>query len=192
MKSLSNQQFAFTSVYNRLSNKIFSSLVVTPPKDIPNIKFENKEIQAIWDTGATHTCISCKLANALQLTPISKRETKTANGNRVSDVYLIDLVLPNNVRVNNIQVTGVELLDEVDALIGMDIISNGDFAITNSEGRTVFSFRTPSVTKIDFVKKIENKNAEKRTQISKQNKKNKRKLANLSRKKNRKKNKRKK
>lgn len=34
----------------------------------------------------------------------------------------------------------------------MDIISKGDFAITNVDGKTVFSFRIPSVETIDFVK----------------------------------------
>ncbi len=37
-------------------------------------------------------------------------------------------------------------------LIGMDIISRGDFAVTNKDGKTTFSFRLPSVAKIDFVK----------------------------------------
>jgi len=190
MKSPSNQQFAFTTTFNGISNKILSLLVVSPPKDIPDIQFEKKAVKAIWDTGATHTCISTKLANSLHLTPISKRETKTANGDRLADVYLVDLLLPNNVQVNNIQVTGVELLDEVDALVGMDIISNGDFAISNFEGRTAFSFRTPSVSKTDFVKKIEKKNIEKQNRMSKQDKRMKRKQAGISRKKNRKKNKR--
>jgi uncharacterized protein YecA (UPF0149 family) len=36
-------------------------------------------------------------------------------------------------------------------LIGMDLISLGDFAVTNFAGKTVFSFRVPSVQMIDFV-----------------------------------------
>ena len=35
-------------------------------------------------------------------------------------------------------------------LIGMDIINLGDFAVTNKNGRTAFSFRTPSIEYIDF------------------------------------------
>ena len=38
-----------------------------------------------------------------------------------------------------------------DVLIGMDIIGSGDFAITNHKGKTVFSFRIPSIGRIDFV-----------------------------------------
>jgi hypothetical protein len=36
-------------------------------------------------------------------------------------------------------------------LIGMNIITMGDFAITNHRGQTVMSFRVPSLQKIDFV-----------------------------------------
>ena len=35
-------------------------------------------------------------------------------------------------------------------LIGMDIITLGDFAITNLNGQTVMSFRLPSSGRIDF------------------------------------------
>jgi preprotein translocase subunit SecA len=39
-------------------------------------------------------------------------------------------------------------------LIGMDIIARGDFAVTNYDGKTVFSFRMPSVEQIDFVEQL--------------------------------------
>ena len=39
-----------------------------------------------------------------------------------------------------------------DVLIGMDIISQGDFAITASQGETKFTFQIPSTHDIDFVK----------------------------------------
>jgi hypothetical protein len=37
-------------------------------------------------------------------------------------------------------------------LIGMDVINYGDFAISNYNGKTTFSFRMPSLMKIDFCK----------------------------------------
>jgi preprotein translocase subunit SecA len=36
-------------------------------------------------------------------------------------------------------------------LIGMDIITKGDFSISHFEGKTCFSFRVPSVQEMDFV-----------------------------------------
>ena len=38
-----------------------------------------------------------------------------------------------------------------DVLIGMDVINNGDFAVSNHGGVTKFSFRLPSQGHIDFV-----------------------------------------
>ena len=40
--------------------------------------------------------------------------------------------------------------DEYDVIIGMDVICKGDFAITNLNGKTTFSFRIPSEKEIVF------------------------------------------
>lgn len=52
-------------------------------------------------------------------------------------------------------------LEKTEMLIGMDIISHGDFAFTNQDGKSCFSFRIPSKTKIDYVEEgniIDNSN----------------------------------
>ena len=38
----------------------------------------------------------------------------------------------------------------IDVLIGMDIISLGDFAISNYESKTQFSFRIPSQEHVEY------------------------------------------
>ena len=38
-----------------------------------------------------------------------------------------------------------------EAIIGMDIITRGDFAITHNQGEMVVSFRVPSIKAIDYV-----------------------------------------
>jgi hypothetical protein len=45
-------------------------------------------------------------------------------------------------------------LKDADLLIGMDIIRSGDFAVSNYQNRTIFSFRCPSLEEIDFQKEI--------------------------------------
>ena len=37
----------------------------------------------------------------------------------------------------------------------MDIINQGDFAVSNKDGKTAFSFRLPSIECIDFVKQLQ-------------------------------------
>ena len=49
-------------------------------------------------------------------------------------------------------VTKAKSIMGADVLIGMDIISKGDFAVTHPEGKTQFMFRVPTQADIDFVK----------------------------------------
>ncbi len=54
--------------------------------------------------------------------------------------------------IENVMIASGKLGQGMDILIGMDIITLGDFAITNYNNKTVFSFRFPSSEVIDFVK----------------------------------------
>ena len=73
-----------------------------------------------------------------------------ASGQKISNTYMVNVMLPNNVGIPFLQVTeGV--LAGFDMLIGMDIISKGDFSISCSGGKTVFSFQLPSTHEIDYV-----------------------------------------
>ncbi len=73
-----------------------------------------------------------------------------AQGSAHVPVYYVNLGLPNRVEFAQVRVTqGV--LPGCDVLIGMDIINMGDFAVTNRDGATVFSFQMPSMNLIDFV-----------------------------------------
>ena len=106
--------------------------------------------QGIWDTGATGSCITQRIVEDLQLIPIGKSQISTANGLKTVNTYLVDIGLPNNVIISNVVVSCADLGKDLDLLIGMDIIGLGDFAITNVNGRTTFSFRLPSICVIDF------------------------------------------
>jgi len=73
-----------------------------------------------------------------------------ATGSSDCETFLVSIFLPNTVVFPSIRVTkGV--LTGCDVLIGMDIINQGDFAITQSDGKTTFSYRYPSIEQIDFV-----------------------------------------
>src|SRR3972149_10734968 len=52
--------------------------------------------------------------------------------------------------IARIQVSEMDAGPSCDILIGMDLITLGDFAITNKDGQTMFSFRHPSLGHIDF------------------------------------------
>jgi len=59
------------------------------------------------------------------------------------------MLLPNNVGVSQLRVTQ-GIINGADVLIGMDVITKGDFALSNFQGKTTFCFRIPSVERIDF------------------------------------------
>ncbi len=109
------------------------------------------QFEAIWDTGATNSVISQKVVDACGLKPVGMRVVHTGNGTRNSESYLVNIVLPNGVGCANMFVTKGDMAPDTHLLIGMDIIGQGDFAVTNKDGKTCFSFRCPSTERIDFV-----------------------------------------
>jgi predicted aspartyl protease len=109
------------------------------------------DFQAIWDTGATNSVISPKVVAACGLKPIGMTEVHTANGTCKAEQYSVNIYLPNKVAFQSVRVTNQPLIG-TPILIGMDIIATGDFAVTNVGGKTTFSFRWPSLERIDFVK----------------------------------------
>lgn len=110
-----------------------------------------KKYRAIWDTGATNTVITQNVVDECGLKPIGMLKVHTASGESTTLAYLIGIILPNSVGFNNVRVSLGSIAGGADILIGMDIINTGDFAVTNKDGKTAFSFRVPSVECIDFV-----------------------------------------
>lgn len=134
----------FTEKYNSIQRKLINSAVV---------EYNDKHIPVIaqWDTGATGTCISKELVKELELTPTGMINVHTPSGIGTMNKYMVNLILNNEVRIMNVIVMDSEIGNQgIDVLIGMDIISNGDFAISNFEGRTQFSFRLPSQEHVEY------------------------------------------
>ena len=113
---------------------------------------------ALWDTGATNSCISMDVVNTLGLVMTGKIPMQTPSGDGVRNTYLVDITLPNDVQINDLMVCDSEIgAQGIGMLIGMDIITRGDFLVTNDQ-RTVFSFRFPSESLPDFVTGIKASN----------------------------------
>ena len=106
--------------------------------------------RALWDTGASCTVIRKGLADVLGLKPVSVRTVATSQGKFEALCYYIDVYLPNGVIVPNLLVVEAQSDNSWDVLIGMDIIGQGDFAVSNFKGKTTFTFRIPSSSEIDF------------------------------------------
>ena len=115
--------------------------------------------KALWDTGASNSCISRSVIDTLKLIPTGSEIVTTPSGAAIMDVFLVDIELPNNITVTNVPVCGSEIGEQgLEILIGMDIIRLGSFAVSNYNGHPAFTFRVPSNRKIDFVADINRQN----------------------------------
>lgn len=132
---------AFTSKYVRLSavliNKVHIYKAFTPTSSQSLKPSDAKEYNALWDTGATGSVITRKVVDECGLKPISRATIHHANGTSETLVYLVSIFLPNNVCFNSLRVSEGKLAGDTEVLIGMDIIGQGDFAVTNHGGKTV-------------------------------------------------------
>ena len=135
---------------NVLKSQCGISLAWDPEGGDPQPAITNFE--AIWDTGATGCVITQKVVDACGLAPAGRATSFHAHGQTRTDVFMINVRLPNRVMFPGVRAIRGELSDNADILIGMDIINRGDFAVTNLNGKTKFSFRIPSLADIDFVR----------------------------------------
>lgn len=99
--------------------------------------------RAIWDTGADTTIISSHIVKELNLQPYKAGGISGIGGATGSNVYLVHVLVPTGDFVTQVEVMENDFQD-IDVLIGMDVIIFGDFLITNADGKTTFQFRTPS------------------------------------------------
>ncbi|NIM12677.1 MAG: hypothetical protein GTO45_11230 [Candidatus Aminicenantes bacterium] len=136
---------AFRISYNRIVREIKTDAVIIPPAALLNYsKPVEVNAAAIWDTGATRTAITNKIVRLLDLKPIGKAIVFGVNSKAIVNRYIVDIRLPNEILVSNCEVLGSDFSSPgVDLLIGMDIIQKGDFAISNVDGKTTFSFCIP-------------------------------------------------
>ena len=111
-----------------------------------------KSFNALWDTGATHSAITQQVVDACGLVPESiQPEAHHAYGIAKNvPAFLVKIKLPTNVEFPGLRVT-LGKFPSSDVLIGMDIIGLGDFAVTNRDQKTKFSFRVPSQGGLDFI-----------------------------------------
>lgn len=121
--------------------------IAAPPTPLPT----RDSFVGIWDTGATGTVITEEVVRRCGLQPIGMTQVQTAGGLVTAEEYLVNVFLMNgNINIQNIRATKAPLGPGANVLIGMDIIALGDFAITNQNGTTTFSFRIPSLHTIDY------------------------------------------
>lgn len=159
IKRMKQVHQAFTQKYLGKTNQIITDVKLTPPfdpRDYPGkLPYTPITKKALWDTGATNSVVKGSVASELGLVSVGVVEVSHGGGKQLSNKFLLNIILPNKVLAYSILVTeGPESLNGFDVIIGMDIISQGDFVITNFDEKTCVSFRLPSMGQIDFVEEL--------------------------------------
>ena len=142
------------------TNPIFKREIVTnvwvaiPVKNVNDCKFS--QYNALWDTGATNSVITPKVVKDLNLIPIGMGQSRHAGGVSDVNIYMVTLMLPNNVIIPNVKVSEcAEQEGRIDVIIGMDVITLGDFSISGQGDRRMVSFSMPSAFNVDYVQLVE-------------------------------------
>jgi len=147
---------AFTLTNNGTIREIVTETAISMPLNDKIIKNDDPRIyhtKALWDTGATASAITRDVARKMQLKPIGQVDVCHAKGTSITNVYLINFYLPNGLIIPKVRVTECESsAGNFGVIIGMDIITLGDFSVTNKNGHSTFSYRIPSISNTDFTK----------------------------------------
>ena len=115
------------------------------PGIIPSKRFFTH--RACWDTGAEVTIISPYIVDLLGLEPFEQTSLVGIGGDEQVGVYLIHLGLPNGYLYRNLVVYCSDI-DDYDVLIGMDLIAQSDFFITNLNGNNRVIFELPATGEV--------------------------------------------
>lgn len=140
----------FTQRNSDTIEAIITECRICPPVDFSSGEMPQKVYtsqNAMWDTGATNTLISPKIIKALDLKPFGKSGISSANGIIETNTYLIHVGIATGSVITNILALEDDN-EDYEVVIGMDIISQGDFAFSNKDGHSTFSFRIPSTEEI--------------------------------------------
>jgi hypothetical protein len=144
--------YAFDAEYSGIPREL-----TTAANIFPYPTFQNKKgvvTSVIWDTGATYSSLSPKIVQELGLKTIDTIVVHGVNNaTKAADVVIASITLSDSITFTGKRFSVIEI-PGADVLIGMDIIMLGDFAISNGEGKTRFSFvMPPFMNKISFTEK---------------------------------------
>ncbi len=147
------------NVISHRSNGI-KRAIKTPVKVKNLLTGAELDTMGLWDTGATGSAITESAAKTLGLTIVSMTTVNGVHGPETVPVYDAQLTLNNTnisirARVTEGKAQSFSQEGDADILIGMDLITLGDFCISNFNGQTVMTFRFPSLATIDYCQEVE-------------------------------------
>lgn len=145
----------FTKHYSKIAKALITDCSIMDGVDLkPGMKVQQLSTDnAIWDTGADTTIVCKSILDELQVKPQGRVAILGIGSLLDSRLYTIHLGLPSGDLIHNLHVMAMDDdQTDYDVIIGMDVISLCDFAITTPNKKTKFTFERPSKRDIDFTK----------------------------------------
>lgn len=138
--------YAFTGRYTMYRNRIVSDIwLCSPDKGNTNAT----RIRALWDTGCSSSIISKRVADFLNLPTVGVRSFRTPFGVKRTCKMTqakVCIVLGAELLTIDVGVNEKPNSDlDCDITLGLDFITQGDFAITHDDGQLVLSFCYPPI-----------------------------------------------
>ena len=131
---MNKKQFHFSVQYPNIVRSIVTPGEIYNPVTGKKVLCNN----FVWDTGATKSALNMRIVKQLKLSSLSLEKISGVLQEEYRPNYLIDVGLPNKVKVSNLNAVGLDI--GCDFLIGMDIISKGIFSFVLKDGKSLFSF----------------------------------------------------
>lgn len=102
---------------------------------------ESGRIKALWDTGAMNSGIRKDIVEAFGLKEESKALLRSVNATTPTNWYKCRLLIEEEHPIT-LDVLLIPDMEDAHFMIGMDIISKGDFILKrNQKGETIFEFK---------------------------------------------------
>lgn len=126
-----------------MENEIFIDIDEKQPSIITPIEIRNKDVVmktwALWDTGATKTGVSKRIASRLKLEPIEKKEELLT----ASDAIFVDRAFLEMKITSTFKRIEVNIVPDQPSpvVIGLDIICLGQFEVKRTDQGIRMTFR---------------------------------------------------
>lgn len=136
----------FQKDYKGLLKAVMTEAIIFEAVNLDDVSVPQNRIftdSAVWDIGAEITIVSPRIVKSLGLKPFTETSIMGIGGDERVGVYKIHLGLPNGYLYEDMIVYCSDI-DNYDILIGMDLISQSDFFITNIKGNSRFYFQLPA------------------------------------------------
>ena len=102
---------------------------------------QHRQYTGIWDCGSSGTRISQKVVNDLQLKAVGTVPVRQFEASeKIREVFFLSIALSPDIVFSDVRITNGYFPPDFDVIIGLDLITQGDFRLRKENGKTVVEF----------------------------------------------------